>query len=131
MEPRRRHNRRPADNQVFVVDWHDSGLFTVAMAIVAMSCMDAWFTLQLISIGGEEINWFMAVLLDNDVTTFLAVKYGVTGAGVVTLVALAKFRLGGLIPVRRILEALAAAYACLLIYEVYLLVEVAGQRLIP
>jgi hypothetical protein len=131
LQPRRQTNRRPRDNQVYVLDWHDSGLFLLAMSIVVMSCMDAWFTLQLLSIGGEEVNWFMAVLLDNDVSTFLAIKYAVTGAGVIVLVALARFRLGGLLPVRRVLEALVATYACLLIYEVYLLVEVAGQNLIP
>jgi hypothetical protein len=131
LKPRRRDNRRPTDDQLFVVDWHDSGLFALAIAIVVMSCMDAWFTLHLLSIGGEEVNWFMAVLLEKDVSTFLAIKYMVTGAGVIVLVALARFRLGGLLPVRRVLEALTAGYACLLIYEVYLLVEVAGQKLIP
>lgn len=95
-----------------------------------MSCLDAWFTLQLLALGGQEINWFMHVLIERDTGTFLAIKYTATGTGVIVLAALARFRLGGLLPVRRVLESLAAIYACLLVYEVYLLVEVAGARLI-
>jgi len=115
---------------VFVLDWHDSGLFLVSMSIVLMSCMDAWFTLHLLALGGEEINWAMHVLIESDTGTFLGVKYTATGVGVIVLAALARFRLGGLLPVRRVLESLAAVYACLIIYELYLLVEVAGTRLI-
>jgi hypothetical protein len=122
-------NRRPADDQVFVLDWHDSGLFLLSMSIVLMSCVDAWFTLHLLVLGGEEVNWFMQALIQSDSGTFLAVKYASTGSGVIVLAALARFRLAGFVPVRRILEGLAGIYACLLIYEVYLLVEVAGARL--
>jgi hypothetical protein len=130
LHPRRRANRRPADDQAFVLDWHDSGLFLLSVSIVLMSCTDAWFTLRLLALGGEEINWFMRVLIQSDNTTvFLAVKNAVTGISVIALTALARFRLAGLVPVRRILEALAGIYACMLIYEVYLLVEVAGVRL--
>ena len=37
LHPRRIQNRRPGDDQNFIVDWHDAGLFMVAMAI-----MDSW-----------------------------------------------------------------------------------------
>jgi hypothetical protein len=120
--PRRRANRRPEDDQFFVPDVHDASLFFMAIAIILMSSMDAAFTLKLLSVGGEELNLAMKILLDTDTFSFLIVKYCVTALGATFLVACARIRLGGLIPVRRILETICCIYACLMIYEVYLLV---------
>jgi len=125
LQPRRARNRRPGDDQRFVLDWHDEGLFTVAMAIVLMSCVDAFFTLNLLNLGAQEINYFMQVLLATDTTAFLLTKFTLTSVGVICLVAFAPFRLGGLLRVRRILEALCGMYACLIIWELYLLTAVA------
>lgn len=126
--PRRASNRRPADDQKFIVDWHDKGLFMVAMAIILMSLMDALFTLNLLSLGAEEINYFMKVLIESDSSLFLLVKLSVTATGVVLLVAYARFRLAGILRVRRILETLCGIYACLIIWELYLLVAVAADK---
>jgi hypothetical protein len=128
--PRRLDNRRPADDQHFIVDWHDSGLFMVAMAIIGMSCMDALFTLNLMSLGAEEVNYFMRVLIDTDLTSFLSVKFLATSGGVLFLVACSRFKLAGILRVRRVLEALCAVYVCLIIWELYLLVAVAKATLI-
>jgi Domain of unknown function (DUF5658) len=129
LNPRRTLNRRPADDQKYVLDWHDQGLFTVAMAIVLMSCIDAFFTLNLMRLGAQEINYFMNALLNADTSSFLLVKFTLTSIGVVWLVAFARFRLGGILPVRRVLESLCAMYACLIIWELYLLSVVAVQML--
>jgi hypothetical protein len=125
LHPRRIVNRRPRDDQHFVVDWHDQGLFMVAMAIVLMSCIDAFFTLQLLNLGAQELNYFMQVLLASDTSTFLLIKFSMTALGVVCLVAFARFRLGGIVRVRRVLEVLCGIYACLIIWELYLLVFIA------
>ena len=97
----------------------------VAIAIVLMSCLDAFFTLNLLAMGAEEINYFMKVLIETDTSTFLNIKLLTTCAGVIFLVAWSRFRLGGFLKVRRILEALCAIYACLIIWELYLLASVA------
>jgi len=128
--PRRIHNRRPRDDQKFIVDWHDAGLFMVAMGIILMSLMDALFTLNLLSLGAEEINYFMKVLIESDASLFLLVKLTTTATGVVLLVAFARFRLAGIFRVRRILETLCGAYACLIIWELYLLVAVAADAFV-
>jgi len=122
--PRRRLNRRPADDQLFIPDMHDPSLIFMAVAILLMSSMDAAFTLKLLSLGGEELNLAMKVLLDTDTRSFLLVKYLMTAIGATFLVVCARVKLAGLIPVRRILESICAIYACLMIYEVYLLVAV-------
>lgn len=128
--PRRVGNRRPGDDQHFIVDWHDSGLFMVAMAIICMSCMDALFTLNLLSLGAEEVNYVMKALIDSDVSNFLSVKFAATSGGVLFLVACSRFKLAGILRVRRVLEILCAVYVCLIIWELYLLVAVAKATLI-
>lgn len=127
LHPRRVVNRRPADDQWAVVDWHDQGLFMVSMAIVLMSCMDAFFTLNLLNLGAQELNYFMDVLIAADTTVFLLAKFSLTSLGVICLVTFSRFRLGGFLRVRRVLEALCAMYACLIIWELYLLAFVAAQ----
>ena len=101
----------------------------VAMAIIFMSCLDALFTLNLLALGAQEVNYFMRVLIESDTNSFLLVKLSATSLGVILLVAFERFRLGGLLKVRRILEGLCAMYACLIVWELYLLVGVAAHAI--
>lgn len=125
LHPRRRANRRVADDQWCMVDIYDPGLVMVSLAIVLMSCLDAFFTLNLLSMGASEINYFMKSLIETDVSSFLTVKLLLTCSGVVFLTATARYRLGGVLPVRRVLEFLCGIYACLIIWELFLLAVVA------
>jgi hypothetical protein len=120
--PRRRNNRRPEDDQLFVPDSFDASLVFLGLAIIMMSMMDSFFTLNIIALGGQELNAFMNVLLENSTQAFLVVKYCITASGVVLLIALSKVRVGGFLLTRRLLEGLCCGYGCLMIYEVYLLV---------
>jgi hypothetical protein len=122
LNPRRRDNRRTEDDQVYIVDLHDKRLVFLGLTIVLMSVMDAFFTLNILALGGEELNLLMKALLDTDTYSFLLVKYWMTAIGVVILIAMARMRFAGLVSVRRILQSICAMYACLMIYEVYLLV---------
>ena len=125
MHQRRRTNRRAADDRHIVLDWYDPSLFIMAMAVISMSCLDAIFTLRLLSLGGEEVNWFMRVLLEDDVRVFMLVKYAITGAGVVFLVAMSRMPFLGVLRVRNILGGICAIYVTLIFYELYLLAAIA------
>lgn len=127
LHPRRATNRRAADDQHFMVDVYDPGLIMFGLAIVLMSCLDAFFTLRLLSMGASEINYFMKALIETDVSTFLTIKLLATCSGVVFLTATARYKLGGVLRVRRILEGLCGIYACLIVWELYLLVAVASH----
>lgn len=120
--PRRSYNRRNEDDQVFVIDLYDTGLFFLAVSIILMSVMDAFFTLKIIAMGGEELNLAMKVLLETDTYSFVLVKYWATALGVVMLIAMSRMRFMGVLRVRRILQGVFLMYATLMIYEVYLLV---------
>ena len=128
LHPRRRANRRVEDDQRYLVDVYDAGLVMVSLAIVLMSCLDAFFTLKLLSMGASEINYLMDVLIKADVRSFLTVKLLATCTGVVFLTAMARYRLLGVLQVRRVLEFLCGIYACLIIWELFLLSSVAVAR---
>lgn len=125
LHPRRRDNRRAEDDQWCLVDIYDPGLVMVSLAIVLMSCLDAFFTLQLLAMGANEVNYFMKTLIESDISTFLTTKLLFTCSGVVFLTAMARYRLAGRLRVRRILEVLCGIYACLIIWELFLLATVA------
>ena len=126
---RRVNNRRVEDDQVYLVDVYDMGLIMVSLAVFLMSCVDAFFTLNLLTLGAVELNVFMDVLITSDERIFLYVKLATTAIGVLFLTAMSRYRVFGVLSVRRILEAICAIYACLIIWELYLLVGVAAANL--
>lgn len=122
---RRREPRRGADCHGYYVDWYDDPrLFAAVMGIFLLNCMDAVFTLTLLSKGAEEINYFMAILLEDSISTFVNIKLGITAIALVFLVAHSAFRLVGFLRVRHLLYAIFGNYLALFIYELSLLARV-------
>jgi len=119
--PRRRKHRRDRDTHHWRMDWHDSGLLYLALAIVLMSCTDALFTLNILALGGEEVNLFMKKMIEQDVNKFLSTKIALTCGGVVVLVAASRYHLLGVVPVRRILQLICVGYGVLIAHELILL----------
>ena len=119
--PRRRDVRRLTEQHAQILDWHHPHLLGVALAILLLSCADAFLTLNLLVQGAREVNPVMAGLLDQDVAMFIGVKMALTGIGVVTLVALSRYRVFGRIRVDLALYLSLFAYALLFAYELRLL----------
>ena len=109
--------RRDTDHALPMVDWHESHLLAVAVSILLLSCADGFLTLNLLFLGAEEANPFMAPLVYRDIAAFAAAKMVLTGGGVVLLVALSRLRLFGRI------KGVQALYATLIIYVVLVLYE--------
>jgi Domain of unknown function (DUF5658) len=105
------------DHNLPVVDWHESHLLAIAICILLLSCADAFLTLNLLFVGAEEVNPFMAALVYHNIAVFTGVKMGLTGAGVVLLVALSRLRLFGGIKVVQALYATLVIYVILVLYE--------------
>src|SRR5690606_29166498 len=89
LTPRRRGNRRH-DEAEQLVDWHEPHLLLLALLILLLSVADAFMTLRLIMGGAVEANPFMNYLLVEAPRWFAAVKMGLTGMGVIVLVAIAR-----------------------------------------
>ena len=112
--------RRMTDHSLPMVDWHESHLLAIAICIVLLSFADAFLTLNLLLLGAEEANPFMATLVYHDLAVFIGVKMALTGAGVVLLVALSRMRLFGRLKVVQALYATLVIYVVLVLYELML-----------
>ncbi len=119
---RRRATRRGSEDEPVFTDWHHPWLFFLATGIMLLSCMDAFFTLQLIDRGAIEINPIMAMMIGRGTMTFAASKMLMTGLGILVLVFLSRSRLFNFMRTGVVLTAFFAAYSCLVCYEfIYLL----------
>ena len=118
--PRRRTGRRASDHEL-PVDFHDPRLLVPVVAMLALSIMDAFLTVTLMSDGAQETNPLLAFVLTEHPRLFAAVKMGLTGLGAMLLVALARARLFKIVRVSAFLYGLLAAYFCLVAYEAWLI----------
>lgn len=120
LTPRRRGGRRAGDGQLHV-DWHEPHLLFLALAIVALSVVDAFLTVTLLAGGAYEANPVMAYVLRDYPALFAAVKMAFTGAGVIVLVALARATVFNLVRVSAVIHWCLAGYLALVAYEWWLL----------
>lgn len=125
--PRRRASRRAAENDRFIFDWHEPQLMYVALAIVLLSCTDALFTLNLLTIGAVEANAIMDNLIQSGVESFLWIKIGTTIVSVLVLVFAAQRRIMGGFRVLQVLHVICFGYIGLILYEIYLFCLILGM----
>lgn len=115
---RRRHGpRRVADASIAVTDWFAPQWLAAALVILVLCVADALITLALMGRGAYEANPIMDSVMHGDARAFVAFKFGLTAAGVVLLILLARVRAFGRVPVSMILYAVMVAYLCLVAYE--------------
>jgi hypothetical protein len=123
LRPRRRSGRRASDHHRPIVDWHGPGLLASSVLVIVLCAVDAFLTLWLMTAGAVEANPFMAPLVNGDVLRFTVTKLTLTGAGVVTLVAIANFRVFRRVRVATLVHAMVLAYLVLVSYEVALIAQ--------
>ena len=116
---RRRHARRSEHN--YYLDWYEPKLVFTGIAVLLMSCLDALFTLTLISKGATEANYVMARLLETSDGLFVAVKLAVTAFGVLFLMMHSHFQVLRITSGKRLLQFAAPVYGLLICYELILL----------
>ena len=119
---RRRHGpRRLFDASIAVTDWYAPQWLAAALVILILCVTDALITLALLGHGAREANPLMDTIVHGDGRRFVAFKFGLTAAGVVVLIMLARVRAFGRLPVSALLYAVLLAYLCLIGYEFTLL----------
>lgn len=121
---RRRDTRRGSEDAPLYTDWHHPWLFFLATGTMLLSCIDAFFTLQLIGRGAVEINPIMATMIGQGTLTFAATKMLLTGLGILVLVFLSQTRMFNLMRTGLVLTVFFTAYACLVCYEFIFLLNV-------
>jgi hypothetical protein len=120
LTPRRRGGRR-ADEQHLPIDWHEPYLLFLSLTILLLSVTDAFLTLTLIMGGATEANPFMAFVLRDHPHLFAIIKMGLTGLGVLVLVAVARTRVFRVMRAGLVLQGVFVAYVALIAYEWWLL----------
>jgi hypothetical protein len=125
--PRRRNPpRRLDDSRHHLLDWYSADLLAVAIGILLLSAADAFLTGVLLVNGADEVNPLMAALVYRSVAAFTALKMAMTGAGVVLLVFLSRYRFMRLFRVEWILLAVLGVYLWLIGYEIWMLKNSVG-----
>lgn len=119
---RRRHIRRQEDVPQAPIDRYGTRLVGTVLAILALSGLDAAFTLILLQHDVvQEWNPLMRVLIEKDVQLFANVKTALTASALILLVPCHASRVLGRIRVRSIIDAMAVMYGVLVLYEIVLL----------
>jgi hypothetical protein len=121
---RRRDPRREEDLINSYIDWYGPWPLVATVMITTMCCLDAFFTLLLISNGAVEMNILMDWLIKRDIQTFAVVKMSVTSLALVILVMHFNFRIYRVIAVRYLMYALVPVYMALIAHEINMLQQV-------
>ena len=118
---RRRPARRLNDSRFHPIDWYSAHLLAVSIGILALSATDAFLTTILLLHGADEVNPVMAALVYRSVTGFAAFKMAMTGASIVVMVFLSRYRFMRVLRVDLMMYAVLVIYAWLIGYEIWML----------
>jgi len=121
---RRRQVRRDIcmENSHYVDFHHAPVLFALTIAIMGLSCTDAFFTLMLLNQGAQEINPIMNSLLEIDTQLFVTTKVLITACCLIFILAHRNFWLiKGVVRTYHILPCLFVGYCALIIHELKML----------
>jgi hypothetical protein len=118
---RRRPQRRLDDFRYHSLDWHAAHLLALSIGILLLSAADAFMTVTLLSRGAIEVNPIMALVVYKSAALFAALKMGMTGVGVLTMVFLARYRFMRVLRVELVMYAIFVGYLVLLGYETWML----------
>ncbi len=103
------------------VDYYPNHLLFCIIAILMLSVLDAYFTLNILARGGEELNWFMLVMIEESVEKFISVKLALTGLALIFLTIHHNAQYLLKLRVRHILYIVLVSYMILIGYEILLL----------
>jgi hypothetical protein len=118
---RRRPPRRQPESRFHSLDWHEAHLLAVSIGILLLSVADAFMTVTLLSGGAVEVNPVMAAVVYQSAAAFAVIKLTMTGAGVMLMVMLARYRFMRVIRVDAVMYGLLIVYLVLLSYEFWMM----------
>lgn len=124
LKPGRRMGERRTETErgrSAYVDRYTNRLMFCTAGIMFLSLCDAVFTLKILDSGGEELNWFMLILIEDSIDKFVAVKMTLTALALVMLVIHQNVRILCRMRVRHLQYMILAGYSFLIGYELYLL----------
>jgi len=117
----RRVAQRRSDHGAAYVDQYGWQLVACVLAIVLLSTTDAFLTINILSGGGTELNYFMAALIEEGIQKFIFAKLALTSLAVIMLTIHHEVRLCIGLRCRHLLYIFLTGYVCLIGYELILL----------
>ncbi len=117
LRSRRRELRRGVDSNPTFLDWHHPVVFFLAVAIMALSIADAFFTLMLLDLGMIEANPVMNSMINQGNTWFITSKVTLTGLGLLTIVFLSRVRFLNRVRTGYVLGLIFIGYCCLITFQ--------------
>jgi len=122
---RRRGLRRATDiHKGHYVDIHEPKSLIIGVAILVMSCLDAYFTLLLLQHGSVEINPLMKLLINIDVALFVKTKIAVTAFCIIFIITHKNFwLLKNRLKVHSLMSATMVMYFLLINYQIGMLIS--------
>ena len=122
---RRQSRRRDADSvENTFVDVHEPKLAIIYLLTLFLCMTDAFLTLNIIDNGGEEVNPFMAYLMDKDLSLFFWVKFAMTAFGMLFLISHKNFTFYRVINGYHLFYGIAVMYVALVNYEIILIARI-------
>ena len=115
---RRNDNKRSGPAYVDRYSWR---VVFCVIGIMILSAMDAFFTLNILAKGGEELNIFMAVLIEDNISKFVGIKLALTALALLLLTIHHNVKLIACFRVRHLQYMVLTGYATLIGYELHLL----------
>ena len=109
-------------------DWHGAHLWAVSVGILILSVVDAFLTVTLMSGGAVEVNPVMAAVMGHDIGVFAILKIAMTGACVMLMVFLARYRFMRVVRVELLLYGVLLTYLFLVGHEMSMLRMLTGPR---
>jgi hypothetical protein len=109
--------RRSGETGVVFTDWYHPWLFLLSLGTMLLSCLDAFFTLQLIRLGMIEVNPLMAEAMRHGTGVFVISKLAITGLGILILVFFSRVNFFNLLRTGLFLTIFFCLYCCLICYE--------------
>ena len=109
--------RRYGETGVVFNDWYHPWLFLLSLGIMLLSCLDAFFTLQLINLGMIEANPLMAAAMRQGTSTFVISKLSITGLAILILVFFSRVNFFNILRTGILLTTFFCLYCCLICYE--------------
>ncbi len=123
---RRMSGRRVERGRPVYVDYYSGQLMLCTVLILFLSALDAFLTLNILAGGGEELNWFMSILIEDSIEKFVGFKLALTAMALILLVIHHDVRIIRKIRVRHFKYIILLGYSTLIGYEFYLLGLVNG-----
>lgn len=118
---RRILQRQTCDTSGYIIDTHESWLLLLTLGALLLSISDAVLTLVLLHHGATEMNPFMAILIESNISLFFWVKFTITAVALVALLIFKNFTLFKYFNGYHFIALTFLVYVCLIRYEFILL----------